>query len=172
MDRHQLEAAMKRRTLLMITAFAAGCQRTNSRYFGRTTPPRGQRIVMAIVAEPSTLDPGRSWELYDTYPIRALFEGLTNYHPRTLEPVGALATHYQTDPDQTQFAFYLRGHRSPHGLPLAGSLPDRLVPPARWSDGTVITAHDFVYSWRRVVDPANGFATASLFFPICNAQAV
>ena len=163
---------MNRRTLLVMAAFAAGCGRTNSRYFGRTTPPRRQRLVMAIVAGPSTLDPGLSWDIYEPYAIRALFEGLTNYHPQTLEPVGALATHYQTDPDQTQFTFYLRGHRSPRGRQLAGSLPDRLVPPARWSDGTVITAHDFVYSWRRVVDPANGFPTATLFFPIRNAQAV
>ena len=47
-----------------------------------------------------------------------------------------------------------------------------MLNPARWSDGSIITAHDFVYSWRRVVDPRNGFPTASLFHPIRNAQAI
>src|SRR4030095_16788303 len=86
-DRLQLEGDMNRSTLLVMAAFAAGCGRTNSRYFGRTTPPRRQRLVMAIVAGPSTLDPGLSWDIYEPYAIRALFEGLTNYHPQTLEPV-------------------------------------------------------------------------------------
>lgn len=27
---------------------------------------------------------------------------------------------------------------------------------AKWSDGTSVTANDFVYSWRKIVDPKNG----------------
>ena len=163
---------MKRRALLAMSALAAGCSRTTSAYFGRTTPPRRQRLVMAIGAGPGTLDPGPSWDIWEPYPIRALFEGLTAYHPRTLEPIAALATHYETDTDFTRYSFYLRGHRNPRGLPLAGGPPGRAVGPARWSDGKAITADDFVYSWRRVVDPAHAFPTAILFYPIRNAQAI
>jgi ABC-type transport system substrate-binding protein len=97
---------------------------------------------------------------------------LTDYHPKTLEPVAALATRYETNSDFTRFIFYLRGHSKPRGLPLAGGPRDGLVNPARWSDGNIISAHDFVYSWRRAVNPANGFPTASLFYPIENAQAI
>jgi oligopeptide transport system substrate-binding protein len=39
--------------------------------------------------------------------------------------------------------------RSPDGLTLTYKLRDAL-----WSDGSRVTAHDFVYSWRRLGDPA------------------
>jgi ABC-type oligopeptide transport system substrate-binding subunit len=164
--------AMKRRTLLAMSAVAAGCGRRSSGYFGRTTPPRTQRLTMAIGAGPGTLDPAESWDIWEPYVIRSLFEGLTDYHPQTLEPIAALATHFEVNPDQTQFTFYLRGHRNPLGINLPGAPPDGLTAPARWSDGQIITAKDFVYSWRRVVDPANAFPTASLFSSIRNGQAV
>jgi len=127
---------------------------------------------MAIGAGPETLDPGLSWDLWEPYALRALFKGLTDYHPKTLEPVAALATRYETNSDFTRFIFYLRGHSKPRGLPLAGGPRDGSVNPARWSDGNIISAHDFVSSWRRAVNPANGFPTASLFYPIENAQAI
>ena len=31
----------------------------------------------------------------------------------------------------------------------------RLRPEARWSNGEPLTAHDFVFGWRKVLDPAN-----------------
>ena len=126
---------------------------------------------MAIGSRPATLDPAESWDLWEPYAIRSLFEGLTDCRPQTLEPIAALATHYKVNPDQTQFTFYLRGHGNPRGTALPGAPLDRVAAPA-WSDGQIITAHDFIYSWRRVVDPANAFPTASLFYPVRNAQAV
>jgi len=163
---------MTRRTLLGLTAMSAGCGHSGSRYFGRAASPGKQRLVMAIGAGPGTLDPGLSWDIWEPYAIRALFEGLIGYHQTTLEPVAALATHYERNSDHTQFTFYLRGHRRPGGMPLPGSAPERFTDPALWSDGKGITAHDFVYSWRRAIDPANGFPTAFLFYPIHNAQAI
>jgi oligopeptide transport system substrate-binding protein len=167
-----------------------GCTREGP-YFGKTTPPLDQRLVYIIGPDLETLDPGRTTGGFEWIVIPALFEGLTSYHPATAEPMAALATHYETNADLTQYTFYLRGHPSPRGtkLPntdtlqqqyLAGKLkedfsrghaasPDRI--PARWSDGTLITAHDFVYSWRRVVDPATATPQyAYLFDYIRNAK--
>jgi len=42
----------------------------------------------------------------------------------------------------------------------------------RWSDGVPITAEDFVYSWRRVVDPKNALRGAGTLFPVKNAVAI
>ncbi len=44
---------------------------------------------------------------------------------------------------------------------------------AVWADGRPVTAHDFVYAWRRLVDPATG-ASGSAFFAYVleNAQAI
>lgn len=162
---------MKRRTLLGLTALTAGCGDANRR-FGSATPPKTQRLVMAIGAPLGTLDPGLSWDIWEPYAIRALFEGLTDYHPATLHPVAALATHYAANSDRTEFTFYLRGHRNPGGIALAGAARGCPVDPARWTNSRPITAHDFVYSWRRVVDPANGFPAASMFYPIRHAQEI
>jgi oligopeptide transport system substrate-binding protein len=42
----------------------------------------------------------------------------------------------------------------------------------RWSDGVPITAEDFVYSWRRVVNPENALRGAGTLFPVKNAVAI
>ena len=41
-----------------------------------------------------------------------------------------------------------------------------------WSDGTPLDAYDFLYSFRRQLDPATASRTAEYFRPIVNAEAV
>ncbi len=43
---------------------------------------------------------------------------------------------------------------------------------ARWSDGVPVTAHDFVFSWRLAVDPANASEYAFIVYPVKNGQAI
>ena len=56
--------------------------------------------------------------------------------------------------------------------------PDGLVwsftlrPGLTWSNGAPLGAEDFVYSFRRLVDPANGFRGAFLAASIRNAAAI
>jgi hypothetical protein len=101
--------------------------------------------------------------------------------------MAGLATHYEVNDDFTQYTFYLRGHARPRGIKLANTdilrmeylsgvlnqdfsrgfsaPPDAL--PARWSDGKIITAHDFVYSWRRVIDPRTAGASVHIPAVLC-----
>jgi oligopeptide transport system substrate-binding protein len=78
--------------------------------------------------------------------------------------MAGLATHYETNAAFTEFCFFLRGNPNPRGvrLPRNADLPDsflqaRATSPdfvrAYWSDGNPITAYDFVYSWRRFMNP-------------------
>src|SRR5690606_37377595 len=48
----------------------------------------------------------------------------------------------------------------------------KLRPGATWSDGTPVTADDFVYAWRRLQDPATGARFASLFHAVKNAAEI
>ena len=41
---------------------------------------------------------------------------------------------------------------------------------AVWSDGTPVTAKDFAFSIRRVIDPATASEYASMAFPVLNAE--
>jgi len=64
--------------------------------------------------------------------VRALFEGLTDYDPRTLQAVPAVATRWESSADHRSWTFYLRED-------------------ARWSNGEKVTANDFVKSWERIL---------------------
>ncbi len=72
--------------------------------------------------------------------IRDLFEGLVNQDAKGNWFRG-VATRWQSN-DNRVWTFTLRDN-------------------ARWSDGTPVTAEDFVYSWQRLVDPktTSPFAT-------------
>jgi ABC-type oligopeptide transport system substrate-binding subunit len=111
-----------------------------------------------------------SSDLWESPVIHALFEGLTSFDASTGNPVAALATHCHVTSDQLQYTFWLRGHPNPGGIALNAF--GRAQTLAHWSDGQAITAHDFVYAWRRAVDPATANPNAYLFSYIANGEAV
>ena len=43
---------------------------------------------------------------------------------------------------------------------------------AKWSDGEPVTAHDFEFAWKRVLDPETAAEYAFILYPIKNAEAV
>lgn len=160
----------------------AACGRAGGEYFGNTQPPRTQSVTMVLEGEPESIDPALPDGMLDPL-ILSLFEGLTSLHPISCEPMAALATHYEISPDSLRYTFYLRGHPAPRGTRLPGrddlpaeysrgrSEPDSATR-ACWSDGTFITARDFVYSWRRVLDPATAATRAFLLYALRNGEAV
>ncbi|MBT5874819.1 MAG: peptide ABC transporter substrate-binding protein [Candidatus Latescibacteria bacterium] len=48
----------------------------------------------------------------------------------------------------------------------------QLRPGAKWSDGRPVTAHDFVYSYRRMIDPEEANPYGGFYYDIKNAQAI
>lgn len=93
-------------------------------------------FVMNVGAEPQTLDPNLQRGQPEHRINIALFEGLTAYHPKTLEPQPALAERWTLSEDSKTWTFHLRD--------------------AKWTNGRAVTAHDFVYGWRRQINPALG----------------
>jgi len=177
-------SSIRRRELLGLGAAGlVGCARSEGAYFGNTALPATRTLVHTLPGEPETLDPALSTGSNEFWVIPALLEGLTQIHPQSPEPMAALATHYEASSDQNRFTFYLRGHPAPRGvrLPNADSLSaeftrgrktaeDRI--PGRWSDGRVITAHDFVYSWRRFLDPRTAAPMAYQLYYVLRADEV
>lgn len=112
-----------------------------------------QELVRHIKDEPATLDPAKVVGLPEIQVLRDLFEGLVNQNEKgELSP--GVATKWQSI-DNRIWTFTLRDN-------------------ARWSDGTPVTAQDFVYSWRRLVDPktTSSFAWLAALGGITNAQAI
>src|SRR5262245_58525012 len=92
-----LEAILKqldRRTLLAGAPLALTSCTAESPYFGKTEPPSHQHLAWAMAADSVTLDPALAGAGGEAQIVRTIFEGLTNLHPRTVEPMAGVATHY------------------------------------------------------------------------------
>ena len=121
-------------------------------FFGRTVPPAGNVLRYVSGPEPESLDPQVGTGQVEQRIYLALFEGLVEYDPQTLEPIPALAESWETNNDSTEYVFHLRSN-------------------ARWSDGEPITAGDFVYTVRRGLAPEFASRAAGQAYYIKNAKA-
>ena len=98
------------------------------------------------------LDPHLATGTSDYNVLSALFEGLVGEHPEDLSPVPGVATHWDVSADGLSYTFHLR-------------------PDARWSNGDLLTARDFVDSWRRVLTPSLAADYANLLYVLSGAEA-
>jgi len=100
---------------------------------------------------PLTLDPGL-FEILDESDITAqLFEGLVELDTE-MNVMPALARRWQVDEGGNRYRVELR-------------------PNLRWSDGSPLTAHDFVFAWRRNLNPNTGAGLAHLLYIVQGAEA-
>ncbi len=102
--------------------------------------------------EPQTLDPHLAEGVPSSNILRDLFEGLTTTAPDG-RIVPGTARHWNISRDGLTYTFFLD-------------------PDGRWSNGEPVTAGDFVWSWRRAVDPATGASYSRMLSPIVNAEAI
>jgi len=105
---------------------------------------------IALGGEPQTLDPHVASGAQEYFLITALMEPLVSISPETLTFTHGAAERWDLDEDGLGATFFLR--RS-----------------ARWSNGDTVRAQDFVFAWRRAINPRMGNQLAEVFFPIRNA---
>ena len=101
--------------------------------------------------EPESLDPAIGSTVEDSRVGAALFEGFVRSDPVTGEAIPSLAERWDISPDGRVYTFHLRTN-------------------LQWSTGEPIEGKDFVYSWRRILDPRTGAKYASQLFYVKNAQ--
>jgi oligopeptide transport system substrate-binding protein len=103
-------------------------------------------------SEPQGLDPHVVTGVPENHIIRALFEGLAVKNPYTLEPEPGVAQSWDISEDGRTVTFHIN-------------------PDAKWSNGEAMTAHDYVWSWQRALNPAMGNLYAYMLYPVRNAEA-
>ena len=99
-----------------------------------------------------SLDPHKTSTVEEANILRDLFIGLVA-QDQDANLIPGAAESWTVSPDGKVYTFKMR----------AG---------AKWSDGSPVTAGDFVFSWRRVVNPATGSEYASMAFPVLNAEEI
>ncbi|HEV7891716.1 MAG TPA: peptide ABC transporter substrate-binding protein, partial [Pyrinomonadaceae bacterium] len=137
-----------------IALLLAGCtaRAEKQEWFGVISPPPGQTLRYISGAEPESLDPQMSSGQPEARIAVAMFEGLTEYHPKTLEPIPGIAERWTHNGDVSEFVFFLRHN-------------------AKFSNGDPITAHDFVYTIRRGLRPSLASRVAFMAWDIKYAEA-
>jgi len=101
--------------------------------------------------EPETLDPQKTQTVVEADILYDLFEGLLSYDAEG-RLIPGVALSWTLSEDGLVYTFDLREEN--------------------WSNGDPLTAEDFVYSFRRLLDAATGAPYASLFAVIRNGEAV
>lgn len=149
-------AARRAARLLAVLAVAAvslaGCA---PRPPGQTGQAGGQGLAPQQVlrfnlgGEPPTLDPALAEDNVAGTVIYQMFEGLVQRSPEG--PMPGIAESWDVSPDGLTYTFHLRQ--------------------ARWSNGDPVTAGDFEYAWKRVLDPATGAPYAYILYLLKGAEA-
>ena len=123
---------------VLLLGLLSGCHREDGVSF---------RVAMGSV--PATLDPALAATDEEKTVVSHLFENLMKLQSDGsggTTAVNGVARSYQCDTTaegQETYTFKLRSS-------------------AAWSDGTKVTAQDFVYAWKRLVDPATGSKNARI----------
>ncbi|UTV30908.1 peptide ABC transporter substrate-binding protein [Photobacterium atrarenae] len=112
-----------------------------------------QEITLNNGAEVTSIDPAKQAAEPAFNLGRDLFEGLTTQDKQG-QTVPGVATHWDVNANNTVYTFHLRD--------------------SKWSNGEPVTAHDFVYSWQRLLDPktASPYAWFAAIPGIKNADAI
>ncbi|MBV1905982.1 MAG: peptide ABC transporter substrate-binding protein [Pseudomonadales bacterium] len=107
-------------------------------------------ISLALDQEPPQLDSTRTSDAISGIILGHVMEGLLRFDKnKQLAP--AVAERWEITP--TGATFWLRND-------------------ARWSDGTQVTAHDFIFAWKKVLNPATASQYAFFLYPLKNAEAI
>lgn len=132
--------------LIGLLAQLAGAGSGLSRAIG----PDGKSVTLSLRQEPPQLDSTKATDQVSNMVLGHVSEGLLRYDEHNQLAPG-LAERWEIT--ETEATFWLRDD-------------------ARWSDGSKVVAADFVFAWRKVVEPANASEYAFFLFPIKNGEAI
>jgi len=126
----------------------AACSRSGS---ANQTVHAPDYLIRGNGAEIKSLDPHYIDGTWEANIVGDALIGLTT-DAADGKPMPGAAMSWETSPDGKTWTFHLRDHV--------------------WSDGEPVTAEDFVFAWRRILEPARGAPYAYYLWLIKNGKAV
>ena len=136
--------------VLLMTVLAWASESTGVGRAGDAVDPATGTITLALSTEPPQLDSTRATDSVSGQILGHVMEGLVRYDEFN-RIVPGVAERWEIGPSEA--VFHLRDD-------------------GRWSDGTPVTAHDFVFAWRKALEPATASEYAFILYAIENARAV
>jgi oligopeptide transport system substrate-binding protein len=133
-------------------ALLAACNSDDHQPSNATQPQHQSVLRRGLGGEPGSLDPAQAVDSFSGELLDDLYEGLIAESSNG-ELLPGVAESWTVDASGTQYSFQLRRD-------------------AKWSNGTAVTAQDFVKAWRRVLDPKGASPVADNLRVIRGADAI
>lgn len=118
----------------------------------KETQKEKQEISVSLPVPLSTLDTTQTTDKVTFTVVQHLFEGLYRLDDSST-PVPGIAESVDVSEDGTDYTFHLRKE-------------------AKWSDGVPVSSKDFLYAWKRLVDPATIGPNAYWLDNVINSKAI
>ena len=131
--------------IMLALSWASGGSKANA-----AVDPATKTVTLTLSQEPPNLDSSLTADQVSGMVLGQVMEGLLRFDAHNHLAPG-VAEKWEITKDGA--TFWLR-------------------PDAKWSDGKPVTAHDFVFAWRRTVDPKSASEYANIMFGIRNAEAI
>ncbi|WP_267379589.1 peptide ABC transporter substrate-binding protein [Bacillus sp. GM_Baccil_2] len=136
---------------LLLTACSSGEKETKNTAKATDKNETKQSIHLPYIAEIPTMDVTKATDSESMNVMRNVFEGLYTLGEDN-KFIPGVAQSYDVSEDKKTYTFHLRE--------------------SKWSNGTPVTAAEFVFSWKRAVNPDTAAEYAFLFFDIKNAKRI
>ncbi|BAU29117.1 oligopeptide transport system substrate-binding protein [Aneurinibacillus soli] len=141
----QKSCAIVASVLLMLILAVTGCDGNRS-----DTNASANILNVNNSSEPGSLHPAKAQGTHESWPLRHLFVGLTMKDPDGKVVPGA-AKKWDISSDKKTYTFHLRVGQ-------------------QWSNGDPVTAQDFEFAWKHVLNPATASDYAYQLYYIEGAQ--
>ena len=138
-------------SMAMVAGLATGCGTPGGGKSDGGDSSDEKVFRYAVNTLPTTLDPTKGQSIGDNEIQHAITEGLTRNTAGDVKP--GIAESWDESEDGLTYTFHLRKD-------------------AKWSDGEPITAGDFEYSWKRLVNPETASPYAFIGDCLKNGQAI
>jgi oligopeptide transport system substrate-binding protein len=130
--------------MVLFCLILVGCGRDDSEKERKT-------LIFCSDVDVTNINPYAASNLSEPSIIEALFEGLVVPDPITYQPLPGVADRWSISESGKIYEFHLRDN-------------------ARWSNGDMIVAEDFVFTAKRALSSKPSNPSVELFFPIRNAE--
>lgn len=136
---------------LLATAACGGGEESSSSSEGSSSGDAKKEITLVSATDLPQLDPTLTTDSTSIIVTNNVFEGLYRLDENN-QPTPGIAEDVDVSEDGLTYTFKLRD--------------------ANWSDGSPITADDFVYSWKRALNPETGAEYAYILQDLKNANSI